>query len=160
MAEKSSSDHAETGSSILQTEPEAKENVPAGHVPVTVEEKILSRALNRKLDVFLLPFLSLLYLFNGLDRGNVGNAETQGMLTPWLNSLAGFLTTEAGFTKDIGAQPDDLNLAVSLFFITFVLFQPLSAAVGRWLGANKWIPIIMVQDQPGSQFPATLLTPN
>ena len=66
---------------MLQTEPEAKENIPAGHVPVTIEEKALNRALNRKLDIALLPFLSLLYLFNGLDRGNVGNAETQGMYT-------------------------------------------------------------------------------
>jgi len=38
-----------------------------------------SRALNQKLDFALLPLLSLLYLFNGLDRGNVGNAETQGV---------------------------------------------------------------------------------
>lgn len=80
--EKTSSDHIESGSSMLQTEPQGKENVPAGHVPVTSEEKALSRALNRKLDVWLLPFLSLLYLFNGLDRGNVGNAETQGKTTP------------------------------------------------------------------------------
>jgi len=79
--EKTSSDHIESGSSILQTEPQGKENVPAGHVPATGEEKALSRALNRKLDVWLLPFLSLLYLFNGLDRGNVGNAETQGQLS-------------------------------------------------------------------------------
>ena len=50
-----------------------------------------------------------------------------------------------GFTKDIGASPNDLNLAVSLFFITFVLFQPPSAAVGRWMGAKNWIPILMVR---------------
>jgi hypothetical protein len=54
------------------------ENVPDGYIPDTAEEKALSRSLNLKLDTFLLPFLSLLYLFNGLDRGNVGNAETQG----------------------------------------------------------------------------------
>jgi MFS family permease len=35
---------------------------------------------------------------------------------------------------------------VSLFFITFVLFQPISAAVGRRFGAKHWIPIIMVCD--------------
>jgi hypothetical protein len=62
--------------------PEALSNdfvdIPAGYFPVTTEEKAFSRALNVKLDVFLLPFLSLLYLFNGLDRGNVGNAQTQG----------------------------------------------------------------------------------
>lgn len=54
------------------------------------------------------------------------------------------LTVITGFTKDIGAESDDLNLAVSLFFITFVLFQPPSAAAGRWMGAKNWIPIIMV----------------
>lgn len=36
------------------------------------------RANNRRIDVALLPLLSLLYLFNGLDRGNIGNAQTQG----------------------------------------------------------------------------------
>ncbi|KAE9382118.1 MFS general substrate transporter [Stipitochalara longipes BDJ] len=86
----------------------------------------MSRSLNVKFDIFLLPFMSLLYLFNGLDRGNVGNAQTQG------------------FTNDIGAQPNDLNLAVSLFFITFVLFQPISSAVGRRVGAKHWIPVIML----------------
>ncbi|KAH8666868.1 major facilitator superfamily transporter [Xylariales sp. PMI_506] len=90
----------------------------------TSKARAFSRALNRKLDVALLPLLSLIYLCNGLDRGNVGNAQTQG------------------FTHDIGAAPDDLNLAVSLFFITFVLFQPLSAAIGRWLGAERWIPLL------------------
>ena len=55
-------------------------------VPIVSEEvvqsaeyKAASRRLNRKMDVALLPFLSLLYLFNGLDRSNVGNAETQGV---------------------------------------------------------------------------------
>lgn len=52
-------------------------------------------------------------------------------------------TLPIGFTTDIGATPDDLNLAVSLFFITFVLLQPPSAAMGRWLGAKHWITIIM-----------------
>jgi hypothetical protein len=43
------------------------------------DDQSMSRRLNRKIDVALLPFLSLLYLFNGLDRSNVGNAETQGL---------------------------------------------------------------------------------
>lgn len=55
-------------------------DIPAGYFPITTEEKALSRALNLKLDLFLLPFLSLLYLFNGLDRGNVGNAQTEGQI--------------------------------------------------------------------------------
>ncbi|CAG9945349.1 unnamed protein product [Clonostachys rosea f. rosea IK726] len=102
-----------------------KENVPAGLVDdMTPEEALLSRRINRKMDVAMLPMLSLLYLFNGLDKGNIGNAETQG------------------FTKDIGAAPSDLNLSVSLFFITFVLFQPPSAALGRIVGPKHWIPFM------------------
>jgi hypothetical protein len=63
-----------------QTQEIPHENLPEGYYPRSAEEKALCRSINRKMDIFLLPFLSLLYLFNGLDRGNVGNAATQGML--------------------------------------------------------------------------------
>ncbi|KAK0758742.1 hypothetical protein N5P37_008225 [Trichoderma harzianum] len=102
----------------------ASESGPIGFVPSSPEEAELSRRVNRKMDFAMLPLLSLVYLFNGLDKGNIGNAETQG------------------FTKAIGAEPADLNLAVSLFFITFVLFQPPSAAMGRWVGPQNWIPFL------------------
>jgi hypothetical protein len=107
------------------------------------EERANSRRVNRKLDIALLPFLSLLYLFNGLDRSNIGNAETQGALKPSSQVLRN-TNQQLGFSRDIGATPDDLNLAISLFFITFVILQPPSAAVGRWLGAKHWISILMV----------------
>lgn len=54
-------------------------DIPAGFTPETPEEKGYNRVVNRKLDIFLLPLLSILYLFSGLDRSNVGNAETEGM---------------------------------------------------------------------------------
>lgn len=56
-------------------------DAPAGYFPKSAEERKRARSVNLKLDVVLLPFLSILYLFNGLDRGNVGNAETQGIST-------------------------------------------------------------------------------
>ncbi len=64
---------------VPTSDPGDNMEVPAGYFPVTVEERAMSRALNVKFDIFLLPFMSLLYLFNGLDRGNVGNAQTQGV---------------------------------------------------------------------------------
>jgi hypothetical protein len=83
-AQKSDVPHAdqlEKPTDLLPTnDPGENAEVPAGYFPVTVEEKAMSRSLNMKFDIFLLPFMSLLYLFNGLDRGNVGNAETQGVL--------------------------------------------------------------------------------
>lgn len=52
--------------------------VPSSDHDQREEDRTVSRRLNRKMDIALLPFLSLLYLFNGLDRSNIGNAETQG----------------------------------------------------------------------------------
>ena len=63
----------------IEKRPEISEgaNAPAGHVAQTPEEIAMNRKINLKMDVAMLPLLSILYLFNGLDRGNVGNAETQ-----------------------------------------------------------------------------------
>ncbi len=78
-------DQLEKPADLLPTiDPEENVEVPAGYFPVTAEEKAMSRALNLKFDIFLLPFMSLLYLLNGLDRGNVGNAQTQGLYLPWV----------------------------------------------------------------------------
>lgn len=55
------------------------ETGPVGFVASSPEEVRLSRRVNRKMDIAMLPLLSLVYLFNGLDKGNIGNAETQGM---------------------------------------------------------------------------------
>jgi hypothetical protein len=52
--------------------------ISAGDQMQSAEDVAMGRRINRKLDMALLPFLSLLYLFNGLDRSNIGNAETQG----------------------------------------------------------------------------------
>lgn len=79
----------------------------------------------RKLDFVLLPFLSLLFLVNSLDRSNIGNAET------------------AHFTRDAGLQPEDLNAAVAWFFVFFVALQPVGAAAGRKFGMSRWVPSVM-----------------
>jgi MFS family permease len=95
-----------------------------GYTPITVEEKAQHRALNRKLDLFLIPFCALIYLFNGLDRSNLGNAQTNG------------------FTADLGIPASAINTATSLFFATYVPLQPLSAALGKRVGQSYWLGII------------------
>ncbi|KAK5173768.1 uncharacterized protein LTR77_002449 [Saxophila tyrrhenica] len=82
----------------------------------------LDRSTKRKLDCILLPFLALLFLLNSLDKSNVGNAET------------------AGFTRDAGLQPDDLNTSMGYFFAFFVALQPVGAALGRKFGMRRWVP--------------------
>ncbi|KAF1985318.1 MFS general substrate transporter [Aulographum hederae CBS 113979] len=90
-----------------------------------MERDHLTRRTVRKLDFVLLPFLALLFLFNSLDRSNIGNAET------------------AHFTSDIGLAPGDLNTAVAVFFAFFVALQPVGAALGRRYGMAIWVPACM-----------------
>lgn len=86
----------------------------------------LHRRTLLKLDCLLLPFLATLFLFNALDKANIGNAET------------------AHFTADIGLEKRDLNTAVALFFAFFVALQPLGAALGRRYGMVSWVPSCML----------------
>lgn len=46
------------------------------------------RALVRKFDFRLLPVLAIMYLFNSLDKSNVGNAKTAGLTGMFRYSLA------------------------------------------------------------------------
>ncbi|KAJ2548462.1 hypothetical protein EV175_004826 [Coemansia sp. RSA 1933] len=43
------------------------------------EREAIERRLKLKLDLRLVPYLSILYLFNALDRGNIGNARLAGL---------------------------------------------------------------------------------
>ncbi|KAI9321007.1 major facilitator superfamily transporter [Dichotomocladium elegans] len=72
----------------------------------------LERKLVRKLDLTLMPALSVLYLFSYLDRGNIGNAR--------LGSLE----------HDLRLEGSDFYNALSIFFVGYVVFQvPASIAV-------------------------------
>ncbi|KAJ4361854.1 hypothetical protein N0V83_010795 [Neocucurbitaria cava] len=86
----------------------------------------LHRRTLLKLDCLLLPFLALLFLFNALDKANIGNAES------------------AHFTSDIGLNKGDVNTAVALFFAFFVALQPVGAALGRRYGMVLWVPSCML----------------
>ncbi|KAK6425200.1 hypothetical protein LTR95_016296, partial [Oleoguttula sp. CCFEE 5521] len=91
----------------------------------SVEQQRVHRRTLLKLDFVLLPFLSLLFLLNSLDKSNIGNAET------------------AGFTHDAGLSAQDLNTSLAFFFAFFVALQPLGAALGRRYGMARWVPACM-----------------
>lgn len=105
----------------VQDEPEVLADMDIdGYVPTDTKEKHQSRALNRKFDIFVLPICVLIYLLNGLDRSNLGNAAT------------------AGFTNDLGIPADTINTASSLFFCTVsrAIYQ-LALPCFFTLGANN-----------------------
>ncbi|KAI8994963.1 major facilitator superfamily domain-containing protein [Pilobolus umbonatus] len=80
----------------------------------------------RKLDVRIIPFLGVLYLCSFLDRVNISNAKL------------------AGITGDLHLSDSDYNIALSIFFVGYVLFEVPSNMMLKFIGPNKWIPIVMV----------------
>lgn len=55
-----------------------KHHVAATIASVNIDAQA-ERALVRKFDFRLLPVLAIMYLFNSLDKSNVGNAKTAGL---------------------------------------------------------------------------------
>ncbi|CDR35625.1 RHTO0S01e03532g1_1 [Rhodotorula toruloides] len=66
-----------------------------------------TRSLLRRLDSFLAPMVMILYLISFLDRSNIGNASTGGMFV------------------DIGAPKNGLSVTTSIFYATYVSFEPM-----------------------------------
>ncbi|KAF8930764.1 hypothetical protein BGZ52_000653 [Haplosporangium bisporale] len=86
-----------------------KEGSPAyskeeDHVEFTSDQALIAR-LRRKIDLRLIPLLSLMYLFSFLDRVNIGNAKV------------------AGLEKDIGLTPQEYSWALSIFFIGYIIAE-------------------------------------
>jgi MFS family permease len=103
---------------------ELQRSQQGGYIPSSPEERKHSLSLNRKFDLYILPLCITMYMFNGLDRSNLGNAQTNG------------------FTTDLHMSPTAINTATSLFFATFVPLQPLSVILGKKVGQSLYLGLI------------------
>ncbi|KAL8711187.1 MAG: hypothetical protein Q9220_004332 [cf. Caloplaca sp. 1 TL-2023] len=83
------------------------------------------RALVWKFDLRILPVLAVMYLFNSLDKSNLGNAKT------------------AGLEKTLGLKNHDYNVILSIFFIPYVLTAPFLAILGKKYGPNRVLPLMI-----------------
>ncbi|TVY30271.1 putative transporter [Lachnellula hyalina] len=80
----------------------------------------------RKLDFYLLPFLSLMYFFNSVDRSNLGNAKTDKI------------------DKDLHFKGNEYSLLILLFYVPFGLCDlPLNLLTKLWSG-RLMLPTLMV----------------
>ena len=83
------------------------------------------RRLVWKFDLRILPVLSIMYLFNSLDKSNLGNAKT------------------AGLEKTLKLTGDDYNIILSVFFIPYVLTAPFLGIAGKKFGPARVLPCMM-----------------
>ncbi len=91
------------------------------HLPSYEHEK----ALTWKFDLRILPMLACMYLLNALDKGNLGNAKTDGM------------------DKDLHFKGDQYNIMLSIFYVPYVVFAPPIAMLGKKYGPHRMLPILM-----------------
>ncbi|KAF2759338.1 MFS general substrate transporter [Pseudovirgaria hyperparasitica] len=98
---------------------------PDAHLTVE-EQKEIDRKLLWRLDIKLIPWLCLLYLISFLDRTNIGNAKV------------------AGLTRDLNMTGGQYNAALSVFFVSYSLAEPLTNVLLKKLRPSIFLPIIMV----------------
>ncbi|KAF2869155.1 major facilitator superfamily domain-containing protein [Massariosphaeria phaeospora] len=87
-------------------------------------DPVAERKLVRKLDLFLIPVVMLLYLLSFLDRVNIGNAKLYRL------------------EKDLNLSPDMFQTAVSILFVTYILSEVPSNLVLKKLRPSRWIAFI------------------
>ncbi|KAF5519959.1 MFS transporter prlL [Colletotrichum aenigma] len=91
------------------------------YVPGSDEEK----KLVRKIDMYLLPLMWLMYLLSYMDRTNIGNAKIAGM------------------DKDLGLDSGKYSIALIVFFIGYVLFEVPSNMLLTRTRPSIYLPGIM-----------------
>jgi sugar phosphate permease len=90
-------------------------------------DKLEYKRILRKLDWAIIPYCSLLYLLSFLDRVNIGQAAV------------------AGLRVDLGmATGNAYQIALSVFFIGYIVVEVPSNLVLKAVKPHRWIPIIMV----------------
>ncbi|KAI0452763.1 major facilitator superfamily domain-containing protein, partial [Xylaria acuta] len=97
---------------------------PDAHLNQEEKDKI-ERALIWRLDLVLIPWLCLLYLLAFLDRTNIGNAKV------------------AGLVDDLHLSTGQYNATLTIFFVSYSVFEPLTNVLLKKLRPSLFIPIIM-----------------
>ncbi|KAL4800795.1 major facilitator superfamily domain-containing protein [Aspergillus venezuelensis] len=97
------------------------EALVAGYVPGTDEEK----KLVRKIDLYLLPCIWIMYLLSYMDRTNIGNAKVAGMET------------------DLDLDSNRYSIALVVFFVGYVVFEVPSNMLLEHIRPNIYLPAIM-----------------
>lgn len=97
----------------------ARERAQVGLDPVQ------ERKLWRKIDLHLLPIITLMYLFSFMDRENIGNAKLEGLMT------------------QLQLTGSRYNVALSVFFISYGLFEFPANIAMQFFRPSRWLSGIM-----------------
>lgn len=116
---------------------------------VFVIDRKAERALVWKFDLRILPLLALMYLFNALDKSNLGNAKTAGESTAMCSARGNgcpdaLLMCCSGLEEDLNMDgTNKYNILLSIFFVPYVLTAPFLGMIGKIYGPSRVLPCMM-----------------
>ncbi|CAE6446307.1 unnamed protein product [Rhizoctonia solani] len=121
----STDDVAKSQPSHIESSPNSITRVPTYQADVDTSG-IDEKKLLRKIDMRLIPWLSLLYLLSFLDRTSIGNAK--------LYSLEG----------DLGLTDKQYLIALTVFFFSYAIFEVPSNIFLKRLRPSIWLSALML----------------
>ncbi|KAH7121713.1 major facilitator superfamily domain-containing protein [Dactylonectria macrodidyma] len=80
------------------------------------------RKLRLKIDFCIIPIVSLIFMFCFIDRANIGNAKI------------------AGLDTDLKMTGYDYNVVISVFYISYILFEIPANLLCKWMGPGWFLP--------------------
>lgn len=95
-------------------------------LPAALFDEAASKRLARKMDIHNIPIVALCYLFAFIDRTNIGNARL------------------AGLEKDLKLVGYDYNTLLSIFYVSYIIFEFPANMFTKWLGPGKAIPLYTI----------------
>ncbi|KAI9658617.1 MAG: hypothetical protein M1821_002177 [Bathelium mastoideum] len=87
--------------------------------------KVLDDRITRKIDLHLVPIMTVMFMLAYLDRSNLGNAKIEGMLT------------------DLQMVNRDYNVASLIFYVSYILFEVPSNILLRKTSPSTWLSVLL-----------------
>jgi len=112
-------------SSIVACETSDMERSGDLAVDANLDKKYTARVL-RKIDLAIVPFAVLMFLFCFIDRANIGNARL------------------ASFEADLGLKGLDYNSVNSIFYISYILFEIPANILCKHIGPGWFLPMTTI----------------
>lgn len=99
-----------------------------------VEDPALDRRITRKCDFHILPWIFALWLLAFIDRSNIGNARIDGL------------------EDDLKLTGNMFNVALTVFYILYVLLDIPSNWLLKYVGGGRYLPMlamVRLSSEPG-----------
>lgn len=114
---------------LLERKKESNTGLYANHNPKGVNTELDGHELKkiaRKIDYRLLPMLTVLYILSFIDRSNIGNAKVAGM------------------NEELKLTGHQYNMALTVFFFPYCLFEVPSNIVLKLTKPSRWIAVLVI----------------